>query len=85
MKKPYKSNSKNSVSENHETKPDKNKVDIDADRSGTDKNSDKTKHINYEEEEHEEDKFEKPKRETNPDKTGIDTEADKTKPNIKTK
>lgn len=50
--------------------------DNDADKTGTDKDSDSTDIVNTESEAS---KFDKPKRERNPDRTGIDTNADKTK------
>jgi hypothetical protein len=53
--------------------------DTDADKTGTDINSDKTKSTS------EKNKFDKPKRETDPDTTGIDIDSDKTKPNNKVK
>jgi hypothetical protein len=49
------------------------KPDTNADKSGTDKDADKTV------EKDESGKFDKPARETDPDKTGIDKESDKTK------
>lgn len=52
--------------------------DNDADKTGTDKNSDATHQVKQKENEGL-NKFDKPKREPNPDRTGIDTESDKTK------
>lgn len=53
-------------------KSDNTGPDEDADKSGSDVNSDPTKRDG-------ENKFDKPKREVNPDRTDIDTESDKTK------
>lgn len=47
--------------------------DTDADKTGTDFDSDKT------EKRKEPSKFDKPEKETDPDKTGIDTDSDSTK------
>lgn len=58
---------------------DKLEKDIDADKSGTDTNSDTTKSVSNTS------KFDKPKREIDPDKTGIDVDSDKTKPDNKQK
>ncbi len=55
--------------------PDENKHNNDADKSGTDRDADKTEHNGH----GKPDKFDKPKRETDPDRTGIDTDSDKTK------
>ena len=52
--------------------------DNDADKTGTDKNSDSTQIIKIDKDTAG-GKFDKPKRETDPDRTGIDTESDKTK------
>lgn len=52
-------------------------IDTDADKTGTDINSDKTSSTSSK------NKFDKPKREVNPDKTGIDTNSDKTKKETK--
>lgn len=48
--------------------------DVDADKTGTDVNADKTQN-----KEENTGRFDKPGREKNPDSTGIDTDADKTK------
>ena len=53
-------------------------LDIDADKSGTDTNSDTT-NPNGAEKSKGTNKFDKPKREPNPDRTGIDIKSDKTK------
>ncbi|MBL7936380.1 MAG: hypothetical protein JNM51_11305 [Bacteroidia bacterium] len=52
--------------------------DTDADKTGTDKNSDATQIVKSGKKA-EDGKFDKPKREKNPDRTGIDTNSDKTK------
>lgn len=53
--------------------PDSTSPDNDADKSGTDRDSDKTHKAPGK------NKFDKPGKEVDPDKTGIDTESDKTK------
>lgn len=64
-------------SKDQSTKFDKD-TDTDADKTGTDKNSDATQIVKPGKKA-EDGKFDKPKREKNPDRTGIDTNSDKTK------
>ena len=66
-------NKKQSIIKDSKPNADHTRLDADADKTGTDANSDCTEKVK------EANKFDKPRRERDPDTTGIDVNSDKTK------